>query len=439
MAHVNLTLFDLPKTNGEANKIDPLDLPIHDWYRFVLSFPPHLVREYIKKFGLNDQSLVLDPFCGTGTTVVECKKNGIPAIGIEALPMPHFASMVKTDWQIDPEDLRHHANRIAEKAVANLRENGIQDNPAPGNSCDHNGLRVLPSESQRLLLKNSISPIPLHKTLVLLDAIRSDSETRFRNHELLALAKALVTTIGNLRFGPEVGLGTIKQDAPVIGPWLANVETMARDLATVSNRLKTRVEVHQGDSRNVHLILQSKQIDGVFTSPPYPNEKDYTRTTRLETVLLGFVRNLSELRSLKKNLIRSNTRSVYKEDKDDKWVSEHTEIYRIATEIERRRIEQGKTSGFERLYHRVTTLYFGGIAQHLASLRSILRPGAFLGYVVGDQASYLRVMIRTGQLIAQIADSLGYKVESIDLFRTRLATATGEQLREEVVVLRWPG
>ena len=80
-----------------------------------------------------------------------------------------------------------------------------------------------------------------------------------------------------------------------------------------------------------------------------------------------------------------------------------------------------------------------GMAQHLASLRSILRPGAILGYVVGDQASYLRVMIRTGQLIAQIADSLGYKVESIDLFRTRLATATGEQLREEVVVLRWPG
>jgi hypothetical protein len=214
---------------------------------------------------------------------------------------------------------------------------------------------------------------------------------------------------------------------------------MVRDLAMVSHKLKTRVEVYQGDSRDVHLLLQSKPIDGVFTSPPYPNEKDYTRTTRLESVLLGFVHNLSELRSLKKSLIRSNTRSVYKGDKDDIWISEQTEIRRIATAIERRRVELGKTSGFERLYHRVTTLYFGGIAQHLASLRSILRPGAFLGYIVGDQASYLRVMIRTGQLIAQIADSLGYKVESIDLFRTRLATATGEQLREEVVVLRWPG
>jgi len=50
----------------------------------------------------------------------------------------------------------------------------------------------------------------------------------------------------------------------------------------------------------------------------------------------------------------------------------------------------------------------------------------------------LRIMIPTGQLLADIAQSLGYELVSIDLFRTRLSTATKEQLREEVVVLRWP-
>jgi hypothetical protein len=48
-------------------------------------------------------------------------------------------------------------------------------------------------------------------------------------------------------------------------------------------------------------------------------------------------------------------------------------------------------------------------------------------------------MIRTGQLLAEIAQELGYELVRIDLFRTRFATATKEQLREEVVVLRWPG
>ncbi len=77
--------------------------------------------------------------------------------------------------------------------------------------------------------------------------------------------------------------------------------------------------------------------------------------------------------------------------------------------------------------------------RHLTEMRKVLRPGAQLAYVVGDQASYFRVMIRTGQLLAEIAESLGYELIGIDLFRTRISTATREQLREEVVLLRWPG
>ena len=56
----------------EDNKLRLHDRAVHQWYRFVLSFPPHLVRDYIAKFGLNEQHHVLDPFCGTGTTLVEC-------------------------------------------------------------------------------------------------------------------------------------------------------------------------------------------------------------------------------------------------------------------------------------------------------------------------------------------------------------------------------
>src|SRR3972149_3222566 len=83
-------------SNGRANKLDPQDRAFHDWYRFVLSFPPHLVRDYIQKFELDQKSVVLDPFCGTGTTIVEARLAGIWAIGLEGNPFPHFASSVKT-------------------------------------------------------------------------------------------------------------------------------------------------------------------------------------------------------------------------------------------------------------------------------------------------------------------------------------------------------
>jgi len=281
--------------------------------------------------------------------------------------------------------------------------------------------------------------LPLHKTLVLLETFEEHEDNRFSGHERLALAKSIVFEISNLHFGPEVGVGTPKADAPVVASWLNGVRAMADDLRELKGEGAAKSSVHCADARDVAGVIEPNSVDAVITSPPYPNEKEYTRTTRLESVLLGFIRSRDDLRSLKQALVRSNTRGVYKEDRDDLLVAENAEIQRIAEEIEKRRLELGKTSGFERLYARVTKLYFGGMARHLAELRRVLRPGAQLAYVVGDQASYLRVMIRTGRILADIARSLGYEAVGIDLFRTRLATATREQLREEVVLLRWPG
>jgi len=439
MTQATLPLVGIPKTNGEANKIDPSDLPVHDWYRFVLSFPPHLVRQYLEKFELGKGSTLLDPFCGTGTTVVECKKRGFDAIGIEALPMPAFASKTKTFWSIDPEQLRRHATSIADRTLEDLQKQGVADDLSLPKSNPATNLRTLPSETLRLLLKDSISPLPLHKALVLLDHIRGGRDNPLKDIELLALAKALVSNIGNLKFGPEVGIGKLKHNSLVVQPWLENVVLMANDLSLLSGTTWPQSTIHKADARDASSVVEPSSVDAVFTSPPYPNEKDYTRTTRLETVILGLASNMDDLRKAKKTLIRSNTRSVYKSDTDDDFVMHNSKIQAIAKEIEKRRIELGKTSGFERLYHRVTKLYFGGMVHHLSALRLVLRPGARLGYVVGDQASYLRVMIRTGQILAELAEQLGYSVESIDLFRTRLATATGEQLREEVLILRWPG
>ena len=428
------------RSNGSANKLAPEDAPAHEWYRFVLSFPPHLVRDYIGRFSVGRDHTVMDPFCGTGTTLVECKKLGIPSVGIEANPMAHFAASTKTDWTPDPEALSSHARHIANNALRELAAQGLEDVPAEVSSRSSIGtLDALPPESHSLLLTNSISELPLHKTLLLLRSLADDPEASFDRHEKLALAQALVSEISNLHFGPEVGVGKVKRDAPVIGPWLTRVERIANDLRSLGNGTSTCASAILGDSRSLPETLSRTELDAVITSPPYPNEKDYTRTTRLESVILGFVNSKDELRSLKRSFIRSNTRSVYKDDQDHAWVAGFPRIGQLADEIESRRRALGKTSGFERMYSRVTLLYFGGMARHFESLRELLRPGAMLAYVVGDQASYLRVMIRTGQLLADIARSLGYEVVGIDLFRTRTATATREQLREEVLVLRWPG
>ena len=416
----------LADTRPSRNQILDEDRPVHDWYRFVLSFPPHLVREYMERFNLDENATVLDPFCGTGTTLVEAKKRGINSVGIEAVPMSAFAAETKLDWRVDPAALERDAEAIA----TNAEERAIE--------VDGHPLRSLSPSQTKLLLKNSISPLPLHRTLILIDEIDKGCARRAA-HLRLALARHLPSSIGNLRFGPEIGLGVIKDDAPVVEVWGAQVRRMANDLRRWSVHASVPARVIRGDARMSDSLLAPESIDAVITSPPYPNEKDYTRTVRLESVLLGFLDDRESLRATKRDLVRSNTRSVYKLDDDDSWLEQFPMITALADQIEQKRRDLGKTSGFERMYHRVTRLYFGGMVRHLESLRSVLKPGAQLAYVVGDQASYFRIMIRTGTLLAEIAGRLGYEVVGIDLFRTRAATATRSRINEEVVLLKWPG
>jgi len=410
-----------------SNKLQSTDRAFHDWYRFVLSFPPHLVRHYFDKFSLTSGNTVLDPFCGTGTTIVEAKKNAMIGIGIEASPLAALASRVKTTWRVDPHQLIECADDVVKSAKKSLSNKNNQY------------LHLLPAQ-QSLLLKDSICELPLHKCLLLIREIDEVLNEEIKNTLLLALAHVAVHSASNLKFGPEVGVRKKKkQDAPVLEDFQLKVSVMAEDLKTFSNFSHLTTQVFQADARKLRERLDKESIDGIITSPPYPNEKDYTRTTRLESVLLGLISDKKGLRQIKHSLIRSNTRNVYVQDSDDVSIRSGSNVDRISKEIERRRIALNKTSGFERMYHRVTRLYFGGMKQHFLNLRPYLKPGAKLAYVVGDQASYLQVMIRTGELLAEIADEVGFDVLGMDLFRTRISTVTGEQLREEVLILEWNG
>lgn len=430
----------MPETAfANQNQLRSDDRAVHDWYRFVQSFPPHLVRSYLDRFRIVPGHLVLDPFCGSGTTLVECKKQGIASVGMDPHPMAHFASSVKVNWTVDSTKLSDYI-RAVERSFETMpfgfgvpSQLGFDSDGFVSNSITGQ----LGHDVAKLLIKNSISPEPARKVLALLLKIDEHGDDELSQYGRLALAHSLVNEVSNLKFGPEVGVGAVRTDAPVLSSWSRRMDSMANDVQAVRCLSEVPADVINCDARDAGHFLKSNSIDAVITSPPYPNEKDYTRTTRLESVLLGLISSRQELRQVKEKLLRSNTRGVYKSDDDDQAVANFTRIVDIADAIERRRVELGKTSGFERLYSRVTQLYFGGMFRHLSSLRTALKPGAKLAFVVGDQASYLRVMIPTGQILADIAESLGYRVTGIDLFRTRFSTATGNYLREEVVVLEW--
>lgn len=427
--------------NSIRNQTQTGDKSFHSWYQFVLGYPPHLVRYYIYKFGIHTGHLVLDPFCGTGTTNVECKKLNIDSLGLEANPIAYFASKVKTHWEISASEVREAFVEVMASTSASFEKFGLSEDvsffvqPHKGNA-----LSTEPTltEDQRLVLpKDFISPKPLRRALILKECIDRVDDQQIRDLFRLALANLVVNHAGNVAFGPEIYTTKLKKDVHILDYFYKLVDRMICDLE-VQLTTSGSTEIVYGDARRVFDFLKSheEQIHYVITSPPYPNEKDYTRTTRLESVILGFVSSRESLRSLKDMLLRSNSRNIFVNDSDEEFVSSFDSINRIAKEIEEQRIKLKKTSGFEKQYHKIVKHYFGGMYRHFKSLKPLLASDARLAYVVGDQMSFFRIHVPTAKILAEVAESLGYKVEEIEPWRTRLATATKIQLEENVLILR---
>ena len=59
---------------------------IHSIHPYPAKFIPEVPKALIELFYPNDDSLVLDPFCGSGTTGVAAKRLGFEFIGCELSP-----------------------------------------------------------------------------------------------------------------------------------------------------------------------------------------------------------------------------------------------------------------------------------------------------------------------------------------------------------------
>ena len=139
--------------------------------------------------------------------------------------------------------------------------------------CQPVKLRTLEPDIEKLLLANSVSPLPLHKILVLRDSLRRRQHQPYYKHQLLAFANALTFSISNLQFGPEVGVGEPKEDVPVVATWLHKIDRMAKDLCQLSQFKNTHAVVHRADAREILKVIKPNSIDVIITSPPIPTKR----------------------------------------------------------------------------------------------------------------------------------------------------------------------
>jgi hypothetical protein len=350
-------------------------------------------------------------------------KRGIDAIGIDANPSSVFAAKVKTNWSLNPAVIQTNLNKI-EKSVKNKSPQQIDA------SYDY-------FLSSGMLDRGWISPKPLKKALAIKTCIGNLPTTLpHKNALMLALVSEVVFSSANVKFGPELYCGPSKPDSKVYEGFKDRVQIMISDLVKAKSAAISEVQILHGDARTMSCLDSRKKsvFDFLITSPPYPTEHDYTRNSRLELVLLEKVLDKENLQTIKKNMIRSHTKGIYKEDNDSAYVNRFSIVRKLENRI--RKAARSKTHGFARLYPIVMKEYFGGMRRHLKSVYPYLKKGAICAYVVGDQASYAQVPIPTSKILSHIAKADGFiEVETIH-FRDRWSSSTSEFISENILILK---
>lgn len=400
---------------------------LHSAYSFALDFEADLVANLLGRVTVDERTTILDPFCGTGTTLLESKLRGFPSVGVDANPVCVLVSKAKTDWGLNVSDVPKASQLVLGLASSEYQSHGLRHLKAKAAGERYTPLsnpifarsaagRYLVSSG--LIRRGWISPRPALKTLLIAEALWKLPE-RPKNFLLLSLLGLLIPEISNMSYGPEIYRARRRIDCDVFGLFEERTrENLEKLKALHSQYAAAPTKVRMGDSTNNGLdFLRHTCVDAVITSPPYLSDHDYTRMTRLELVFSGYLSSREDLRKIKRHLLRSSSKNVYKDDSLSEHVNRFGDVQAVIRAVSERALEH--KSGFARVYPRLVGEYFGGIYAHFTALGRVLRVNGQAAYVVGDQSSFFATRIPTARITAQLAEGCGagFRVTSMERIR----------------------
>ena len=243
----------------------------HSIHSFPAKFIPQIPRQVLSVFRVPDGTAILDPFAGSGTTLLEAKLGGYDFVGVDINPIAVLISKVKTS-DLPPGTLAF-ANRVVAAAKARFEES--EDIPLPTiPRLEHwftlenaRAMVCLRDEISRLECQTSVTDfLRVCLSAITVKISKQESETRYA-----AVAKG---------FGPNAVFDLFEKTAHSVGRKL----TMSQDLFEGK---RGKGSVFCFDSRRI-AELRLPKVSLVITSPPYPNAYEYWLYNKYRMYWLGF-------------------------------------------------------------------------------------------------------------------------------------------------------
>jgi len=392
---------------------------IHKWYNYLEEFPYSLIEDKIIEYNLKEGALVVDPFCGSGTTLVSANMFKLDAVGFDSNPLMTFISSVKTEWDIDIEKFEYWI-RIVFKQFLNKIKTLDKIKFKSG------FLKNMPRKE----LNQWLSPRLQKEVALMKDLIEQVSDVKIKNLFLLALSKSCfdasyVSLCPGTTFYP---FREKKEFWDLISEKIIQIHEDLKAIQKHNHYGKTKVITDT--CLNAEKYLKPNSVDFIITSPPYPNDLEYTRQTRLELYLLDFVKDMNEVQALKRNMVKSSTKLIFKESNSSSFAEKFPDVMKCSQQI----FEQTKSKNWGFDYPRMVREYFGDIYLCLKKLFPLMKNNSHFLLVVGDQ-TIKGVLIPVGDILITMANEIGYRNCHKELLRIRRSTGHNIPLPEEVVIL----
>lgn len=375
---------------------------VHGLHEYRGKFNPQVCRALVNILGVPDGGVLLDPFCGSGTTLVEAAHRGVRGIGTDLNPLAVFIANAKLQALVTP---------AAELSAALERIVSRED-----------GVSVDDSENpRRIYLKAWFEPAILPQIERMRISIETEEPSIGRFFLVVAsnlLREFSLQEPADLRIRRRATADVTK---PFVEVFIKAARESIRKLASAQSVVGTDLRpgrAYLQDNRSLTDVEMPDKADAAITSPPYATALPYIDTQRLSLVWLNLIapdqiaKVDAELTGSREMGTKAKRAGIDALQANSAQLPQAEAAF--CMELQNALSER---DGFRRqavplLLYR----YFDQMAQTFRAVSGRLKPGAPFALIVGHNHTVLngkRYDIDTPKHLASLAESAGWTVSEV--------------------------
>jgi hypothetical protein len=415
----------------------------HGLHPYKGKFYPQLVGALMGAFGLERGSLLVDPFAGSGTTLVEGALRGIRTFGVDRNPLAVEMSRCKIELVGAPSGEIAQAVSIMERARSRSRRPRAEL-PNPDYLNKWFEAEVLEALAEIVYASGQLTSVQHRLVEITLSSILRD--VSMQDPKQLRVRRRPVTDA--IRNPWDLFLEKLVVNSSFVGSFsealeVAEIGASGADATCVL-----------GDSRQLvaalgQLGVEPGSVDALITSPPYATALPYIDTDRLSIFFMGLLspndRGALERQMIGNREISEKERLSYESAlREDQILPEELRSFLFdlleAVEAADVGFRRRNTPG-------LVYKYFADMQNTVNESYMLLKPGGMLAAVVGNNTTTIdgRVFeIETDRFLLMCGESAGFEVvESIGkrLTSPGLPSAVHSQnamVDESILLMRRP-